>query len=764
MKTCHFIALCLALSTSLFVSHASSGQLFGIGTAYTPGHYPSNDQRNNEDESNVYPEMRQLKEAGYTTVRDYGDPGKTWIAIINAANQLGMSVVYQVALGSNGQYETAQFEQVVALVTPSVFNKVVKLVLVGNENLIAPNILQNAQNIATSITAVKSFMKTKGMAIPVGSAIQADLWYGYPNTNKQAFDIILKSVDCMCFNVYPFQWGVNVNNSVANKTTMHSIAWYIEAFKTKFPQFFPANSVPKIVITETGWATEGTDGNYASQIPGTVPNAEIYAQAIYSYVTTNKIPLLYFMAYDQPTKTGKPVGIQPLAEQHYGVFDMYGNLKSNAGSPAIKLLPNQSYSAAYNGVIQNSAIFTFGGSSYVTNQAPFTIKYNLKSSPVVNIVNVPTENRSNSAYTPWPTITLDVGSSVTLLFNNGKKSTNVVKSVNANHSGGTWTIPGTDAAGTNWADGQNVSIPWILAKNMDESLKSLQLNIVQKTIPANSELKAGTKTNSDSLLLKGEFPELLLDPTISGITIELEDNVFNLAAENFVVLPHGFLYKDVSDADGNAAFKIKNTNDGKQDWFLKLSNVNIEKILLQDGLQLSMLFGDDQQVLYSLDTFDLKQSWRFDSEQDYQEPLDLFDNTFASLNMEKMSGSYMVKKDKASFNTDLTVVFQFTDGTQVNWAELSMALIVDQATFEIPEGDLKPDKHNVVKYKNKDLGILKLVIKEQMPGIYQLDAKLIKKIADFKLPGDTLFFFLSFGDVGGGSFIYTEQKIKASCK
>ncbi len=764
MNACRLTVFFLALSTSLLVSDANSRQLFGIGTAYAPAHYPAADARNDEDESNVYPEMRQLQEAGYTTVRDYGDPGKTWIAIINAANQLGMTVVYQVALDISGQYQTDQFEQVVNLVSPNVFNKVVKLVLVGNENVVDPNINQNAQNIADAITTVKTFMNTNGMAIPVSTAIQADIWCGYPVSNKAALDIILGAVDCMCFNVYPFQWGVDVNDSVTNAAMPHSIAWYIATFSTTFPKFFPADSTPNIVITETGWATQGTDGRYASQIPGTLADAGTYAQAVYSYVAANKIPLLYFMAYDQPTKNGVPVGVQPLAEQNYGVFDMYGNLKGSASSPAINLLPNQSYNSTYNGVVQNSALFTFGGSAYVTNQAPFTIKYNLSSSPVVNTVSVPTEDRTDIAYTPWPTITLDVGSSVTLLFNNGTSSTNTVESINANNSGGTWTTPGPDSAGTNWSAGQTVYIPWIQASSMTDTLKSLQLNLTQKTVPGSAESRSRTNADSDSLILKGQFPGLLLDPTINGISIELEGSVFNLAAENFVTLPDGFLYKDDSNADGIFEFKIKNTRDGKQDCLLKLSNVNIEGVLLQDGLQLNMHFGNDQQIMYSLDRFDLKQSWRFDSAHDYQETLDLFDNTFAFLNVEEMNGSYQERNDKSSFNTVLTTVFQFTDGTQINWAELPMTLIVDQAVYEIPQGDLKPGRNKIVRYKNNALGIQELVIKNLGPGTYQLNANLVKKIADFTPPGDTLLFFLSFGEIGGGAFIYTEQKINLSYK
>jgi hypothetical protein len=351
-----------------------------------------------------------------------------------------------------------------------------------------------------------------------------------------------------------------------------------------------------------------------------------------------------------------------------------------------------------------------------------------------------------------------------LLFNNGTSSTNTVASINANNSGGTWTTPGPDSAGTNWSAGQTVYIPWIQASSMTETLKSLQLNLTQKTGTGSQASKSRKNADSDSLVLKGQFPGLLLDPTISGISIELEGNFFNLAAENFVTLADGFIYNDGSKANGSSAFKIKNTRNGKQECSLNLSRVNIEGVCLQDGLQLNIHFGNNQQIMYSLGRFDLNQTWRFDSDHDYQETLDLFDNTFAFLNVEEMNGSYQERNNKASFNTDLTAVFQFTDGAQVNWAELPMTLIVDQAVYEIPQGDLRQGKNKIIKYKNNALGIQELVIKKLGAGTYQLNASLVKKNADFTLPGDTLLCLLSVGDVGGSAFIHTEQKINLSYK
>lgn len=442
-----------------------------IGVNYAPAHYPSGDKRNYEAEANVYTEMDQLKAAGFTTVRLYGDPGKVWVNVINAANTLGMQVVYEVALctldlssttpntcigGTLGGATTVttnsvtQLTDVIDIVGATIFGNVVSLILVGNEVLVGSGTNSSASYITDAITAVNKVLTNNTLTIPVSSSIQADVLWDNDVSRTTVVDAFSKNAP-LAINVYPFQWGVKVADAVSDAKTAHSIAWYLAGLKTKYPG-------RSIMITETGWATQGTDPNYASQTPGTISDAETYCQDLYSYVKTNKIPLLYFMAFDVPTK----VPASPSdAENHYGVFtDTCALKETTANKPALKLLPDQSYSSDCKGCSANQAIFTFVGMNN-TAQPSFTITYQLTSTSSSITLTVSTQNRANESTTPWPTITLQVGSTVTLSGGaSGKTSTNTVASINTNHSGGTWgTATGDADAGVNWATGQNVFLP-----------------------------------------------------------------------------------------------------------------------------------------------------------------------------------------------------------------------------------------------------------------------------------------------------------------
>jgi hypothetical protein len=122
--------------------------------APTPG--VQADAKNNESQSSVPLDLTQIQLAGFKQVRAYGDPAKVWIAMIKQANDLNLGVVYQVSTcksdagkplspcvnvpGATFQtvltFSLLQLTQVIAQVTPAVFQKVVKLIIVDNEDLI----------------------------------------------------------------------------------------------------------------------------------------------------------------------------------------------------------------------------------------------------------------------------------------------------------------------------------------------------------------------------------------------------------------------------------------------------------------------------------------------------------------------------------------------------------------------------------------------------------------------------------------------------
>lgn len=432
-----------------------------IGVDYAPAHYPQGDSRNSEDQANVRPEVKQLQLAGFNTIRMYEEPGKTWIAAINAANNQGMQVVYQLGtcqsdpvshncINGPGTFasvlatEVTRLQGVINQVGSTTFQKIVPLILVGNENFITNAQDQsNLSDLLSAVTAVRAIADP--LNIPVSISLQADVWVSTDSTIKADLTTLAAALSTHApigINVYPFQWVVPVAQSV-NTSTAHSINWYISALN------YPNNPV---MIAETGWATAGNYSIGANITTGNVNVAETYFPLLYSYVT-NQYSTLAFMGFDVPTKT---TDSNLTSENYYGVFDDLCNLKG--GTTPLNLLANTSY----NGTPQCSnanAIFTFAGFSN-TAQPPFTIQY--VHGGYNYVVNVPTADRTNQDLTPWPTITLSVGDTVTLVSTSGS-CTNTVATLDSGHQGGTWTSTSGTGSGTcsgvNWASGQTVFLP-----------------------------------------------------------------------------------------------------------------------------------------------------------------------------------------------------------------------------------------------------------------------------------------------------------------
>ncbi len=89
------------------MSQADYFNKLGLGGNYGPhynafdsyqGYTNYSDAKNSELETSVPLDFQQMKDAGFETVRAYGDSAKVWIAMINEANALNLKVVYTVAL------------------------------------------------------------------------------------------------------------------------------------------------------------------------------------------------------------------------------------------------------------------------------------------------------------------------------------------------------------------------------------------------------------------------------------------------------------------------------------------------------------------------------------------------------------------------------------------------------------------------------------------------------------------------------------------
>lgn len=457
------IVLSVFESDTRFISQTFSPFM---GVDYAPAHYPAGDPRNDEDESNVLPELRQLQAAGFNVVRMYGEPAKTWIAAINAAYNQGIKIVYQLAtcesnlagqcVQSSGTFasvlasEITTLQDVISQVGTAVFQNVVPLVLIGNEIYFTQGSQSNISDLLSAASQTRAI--TDPLGIPTSISLQADVWVSSSPTIHADLVSLTNALTAhvpIGINVYPFQWVVPAATSVNPPPPVpaHAVSWYMSALN------FPSNPT---MITESGWATSGNYINGQNITTGSLTASETYFPLLYAY-TRNKYSLLAFMAFDTPTKSTNP---NFSSENFYGVFDDECNLKD--GSSSTVLLPNTSY----NGTPQCSnanTLFTFAGGSN-SAQPPFSIQYT--HGGYTYTVQVPTEDRTQQDVTPWPTITLSAGDQVTLV-STSSTCTNTVATASGSHSGGTWTGAGPgggtgsgQCSGVNWPNGsQTVFMP-----------------------------------------------------------------------------------------------------------------------------------------------------------------------------------------------------------------------------------------------------------------------------------------------------------------
>lgn len=453
-----------------------------IGSDYNPNHYASGSPFNAHDVfyvgsnaafkpiTNVYAELSQLKAAGFNTVRSYQTDPYSWIEIIQSANALSMSVIYEAVIPMDGNQDSINeaetvLNNVIGAVGTTTFQNVVTLVLAGHENY-------NGANVDYLIDAVQGLQTTLAAAnlgkIPVSSAlVSGDLVSPPPNGDIERLVASYSAAAPLAFDPYPFQWGTwPADQAVTNATLTNSIAWDYSQVKS---QSFYTPPRP-ILMAETGWATAGT-GQYANYYcyqqqnckPG-VTNAATYLRALYGFVKNplNTAGALVFEAYDEPAKDPSHPND---AENFYGVFDADCKLKNSNTN----LLPNTVFVPGVNLGCQGftqGVYFSVAGTQpgSTTNQPPFIVtmqQTNPSTSRPANMtVTVPNQDRSNLSVTPWPYFLIFDGATVTITGQTSGASCTFTAAVSAPNAP-TWTR--TSCSNPNYlvnCSGSVCYLPW----------------------------------------------------------------------------------------------------------------------------------------------------------------------------------------------------------------------------------------------------------------------------------------------------------------
>ncbi len=171
----------------------------------------------------------------------------------------------------------------------------VDIAAVGNEVMYRKDLTE--EQLLTYIFKVKDALKDTD--IPVG---YVDAYYEYSHRPKitQACDVILA-------NCYPYWEGCSIENSLAHMQQM-------------FNQASAAANGKKVIITETGWPSQGSSLGIAHS---NAENAMQYFINAQSWSAKDTIEMFYFSSFDESWK----VGAEGDVGAYWGLWDKNEKLK-----------------------------------------------------------------------------------------------------------------------------------------------------------------------------------------------------------------------------------------------------------------------------------------------------------------------------------------------------------------------------------------------------------------------------------------------------
>lgn len=171
----------------------------------------------------------------------------------------------------------------------------VDIAAVGNEVMYRKDLTED--ELLGYINRVKKGLE--GMNIPVG---YVDAYYEFAHRPK-----ITEACDVILSNCYPYWEGCDINYSLAHMQKMFDLA--SEAAKGK-----------KVIITETGWPSEGESLGGAHS---NGENAMKYFINSMAWAAKDDIEIFYFSSFDESWK----VGAEGVVGAYWGLWDKHENLK-----------------------------------------------------------------------------------------------------------------------------------------------------------------------------------------------------------------------------------------------------------------------------------------------------------------------------------------------------------------------------------------------------------------------------------------------------
>ena len=209
--------------------------------------------------------------------------------IPKVAKELGIKTLVGAWLGNDPEINQREVEGLIKLAKEGL----VDIAAVGNEVMYRKDLTED--ELLDFIKKVKAEIPN----VPVG---YVDAYYEF--SHRPA---ITDACDVILCNCYPFWEGCPIENS-------------LDYMKQMYYQALAAANGKEVIITETGWPSQGE--NLKGSVPGE-KNAKEYFINTQLWSANDNIPVFYFSSFDESWK----VGAEGTVGAYWGIWDKNEQLK-----------------------------------------------------------------------------------------------------------------------------------------------------------------------------------------------------------------------------------------------------------------------------------------------------------------------------------------------------------------------------------------------------------------------------------------------------
>ncbi|CAI5709353.1 unnamed protein product [Hyaloperonospora brassicae] len=236
-----------------------------------------------------------------SSVRTYSLSDCDVTSVLKAAKKMSITVWLGVWVSEDEAVYKAEVKAFEELLRAGLIDSTVVGINVGSEAVYRKDI--SAEKSIEYVAQFKQVLADNGIRVPVSITDIVDTFIQYPE--------MLKAGDIVTVNQFPFWEKVEAKKAAAH-------------FDKRIERLLKMAGDMEVVITETGWPTDGfaTNGSVASE-----ENAAIYLHDFYELAESKGWKYYYFVGFDTPYKA-KQADDATTVESHFGLFDEAGHMKA----------------------------------------------------------------------------------------------------------------------------------------------------------------------------------------------------------------------------------------------------------------------------------------------------------------------------------------------------------------------------------------------------------------------------------------------------